>query len=98
MNVSLTPALEKFVQNKVKKGGYQSASEVVREALRVMGEAEKMEAIERASIRRKIELGYQQAVRGELLDGDEVFDAIEKQLAKRAREIKKSGKGRRRAA
>lgn len=36
MNVSLTPKLEGFVKAKVKAGNYNSASEVVREALRLM--------------------------------------------------------------
>jgi antitoxin ParD1/3/4 len=38
MNVSLTPELEKFVSAKVKSGRYNSASEVVREALRLLEE------------------------------------------------------------
>jgi putative addiction module CopG family antidote len=37
MNVSLTPELEKFVSAKVESGRYNSASEVVREALRRCG-------------------------------------------------------------
>ena len=40
MNVSLTPKLEKFVNNKVQAGRYNSASEVVREALRLLEEHE----------------------------------------------------------
>jgi len=36
MNVSLTPELEEIVQSKVRSGRYRSASEVVREALRLM--------------------------------------------------------------
>lgn len=36
MNVSLTPELDKFVTAKVKSGRYNSASEVVREALRLL--------------------------------------------------------------
>ena len=36
MNVSLTPELEKFVTAKVRSGRYNSASEVVREALRLL--------------------------------------------------------------
>lgn len=35
MNVSLTPKLEKWIATKVKGGKYQTASEVVREALRL---------------------------------------------------------------
>jgi antitoxin ParD1/3/4 len=38
MNVSLTPELEQLVQEKVKSGRYLSASEVVREALRLLEE------------------------------------------------------------
>ncbi len=38
MNVSLTPELEKFVSAKVEAGRYNSASEVVREALRLLEE------------------------------------------------------------
>lgn len=36
MNVSLTPKLESFVKAKVKTGDYNNASEVVREALRLL--------------------------------------------------------------
>src|SRR5207245_2295592 len=38
MNVSLTPELEALVNEKVKTGLYQTASEVVREALRLLKE------------------------------------------------------------
>lgn len=36
MNVSLTTKLENFVKSKVKTGDYNNASEVVREALRLL--------------------------------------------------------------
>lgn len=36
MNISLTPALEKMVQEKLASGLYNSASEIVREALRLL--------------------------------------------------------------
>jgi antitoxin ParD1/3/4 len=38
MNVSLTPELERFVASKVESGRYHSASEVVREAPRLLEE------------------------------------------------------------
>jgi predicted nucleotidyltransferase len=38
MNVSLTPKLEEFVRRKVASGLYNNASEVIREALRLMVE------------------------------------------------------------
>jgi len=36
MNISVTLALEAYVQAKLASGGYTSASEVVREALRLL--------------------------------------------------------------
>lgn len=41
MNVSLTPALEQFVNDKVATGLYNSVSEVIREALRLLISKEK---------------------------------------------------------
>ncbi len=41
MNVSLTPELEAMVRGKVESGSYASASEVIREALRIMEREEK---------------------------------------------------------
>ncbi len=40
MNVSLTPELEAFVEGAVKSGRYASASEAVREGLRLLQERE----------------------------------------------------------
>ena len=42
MNISLTPTLEKFVQDKVASGLYNSVSEVIREALRMMASKDKI--------------------------------------------------------
>ena len=36
MNVSLTPALERFIRRQVASGLYNNASEVVRESLRLL--------------------------------------------------------------
>ena len=44
MNVSLTPELESLVNHKVKTGLYNSASEVVREALRLLEEEDRIKA------------------------------------------------------
>ena len=38
MNISITPELEKFVDDEVKTGLYQSASEVIRAGLRCLKE------------------------------------------------------------
>lgn len=56
MNVSLTPELEKFVSAKVESGRYNSASEVVREALRLLEEHDQAMAVQLADFNQ--ELGH----------------------------------------
>jgi antitoxin ParD1/3/4 len=72
LNVSLTPELEQFVQSRVASGRYQTASEVVREGLRLLEEREQARATALKELRAKIRRGVEQADRGELLDGDAV--------------------------
>lgn len=54
MNVSLTPELEKFVSDKVEAGRYCSASEVVREALRLLEEHDQNRATRRAGFNQEL--------------------------------------------
>jgi antitoxin ParD1/3/4 len=54
MNVSLTPELEKFVSAKVGSGRYNSASEVVREALRLLEERDQMRAAQLAEFNQEL--------------------------------------------
>ena len=57
MNVSLTPELEKLVERKVKTGRYQTASEVVREALRALEERDQIMALRLAELRKEVQKG-----------------------------------------
>ena len=83
MNVSLTPELEAFVQSRVESGMYQTASEVVREGLRLLEyrEREREEILD--EIRAKIARGTAQADRGEVVDGELVFEKIRQLSAAR---------------
>jgi antitoxin ParD1/3/4 len=54
MNVSLTPDLEHFVHSKVKSGRYTSASEVIREALRVLEDHEQARGAQLAEFNREL--------------------------------------------
>jgi antitoxin ParD1/3/4 len=83
MNVSLTPELEKFVQSRVASGLFQTASEVVREGLRLLEERERAREAALAELRTKIRRGMEQADRDELLDGDAVFEEIRQLSARR---------------
>ena len=57
MNVNLTPHLEDLVRQKVESGLYSSASEVVREALRMMDEQDRLRAAKLSQLRGDIEDG-----------------------------------------
>ena len=65
MNVSLTPELEAMVAEKVKSGLYNSASEVVREGLRLVREQDQLREIRLNELRAEIQIGIDQADRGE---------------------------------
>ena len=55
MNVSLTPQLEQFVKEKVATGNYTSASEVMREALRLLKEEDRLKETHREPKYRTLE-------------------------------------------
>lgn len=57
MNVNLTPQLEELVRSKVASGMYTSASEVVREALRLMDEQDRLRAAKLEQLRDDIRQG-----------------------------------------
>ncbi len=61
MNFSLTPSLEQFVRDLASSGDYNNASEVVREAIRLLKRAEERRAL-------KMEL-----LRAAIRDGDEAI-------------------------
>ncbi len=57
INVNLTPQLEELVRAKVASGLYTSASEVVREALRLMDEKDQTRAAKLEQLRAEIHRG-----------------------------------------
>ncbi len=68
MNVSLTPELEKFVNTKVQTGRYNSASEVVREALRLLEEHERARASQLSEFNKELDRRLAALDRGEHVD------------------------------
>ncbi|MCC8987485.1 MAG: type II toxin-antitoxin system ParD family antitoxin [Candidatus Contendobacter sp.] len=57
MNISLTPHLEDLVKGKVDSGFYNSASEVMREALRLLEERDQLREMRLEELRREIRKG-----------------------------------------
>ena len=60
MNISLTPELVELVNGKVRSGMYHSASEVIREGLRLLKEQDEIRCIRLEHLRREVAIGTTQ--------------------------------------
>jgi antitoxin ParD1/3/4 len=78
MNVSLTPELEAMIRQQVDSGRYNNASEVVREALRLLEDHQRVQ-----HLRSLLAVGLEQAQRGELV---EFTPELVEDIARRAKE------------
>jgi antitoxin ParD1/3/4 len=83
MNISLTPHLEEMIRAKIASGSYNSASEVVREALRLLEDEDQLRSLKMQRLREDIREGLESGA-------SVVFDT--KEIKRVARE-KKSRKG-----
>lgn len=72
MNVSLTPELEEFVSTKVESGRYHSASEVVREALRLLEERDQERQTQLAEFNRELSRRLDMLDQGYHVDPEQV--------------------------
>ncbi len=68
MNFSLTPSLEQFVRDRADSGDYNNASEVVREAIRLLKRAEERRALKMERLRAAIREGDEALARSEFSD------------------------------
>ena len=80
MNVSLTPELEQLVNQKVQTGRYTSASEVIREGLRLLERRDEMQALQRDEMRRKIAAGVASLKAGKGADGEAFLAQLDAEL------------------
>ena len=84
----LTPELEQLVQQKVQSGLYVSASEVVREGLRLLQERDGLRTLRLTELRKQVALGLEQLESGDATDYDDAT------LQARIEAIKNQGKKR----
>lgn len=96
LNISLTPQLQQLLNEKLADGRYGSASEVVRDGLRLIEQRDRLLAID--EIRAKIDEAWQQSERGEGTDGERVFARMRKQLQTRLAPRKQGHSQRRKRA
>ena len=69
MNVSLTEPMEKYIRNKVALGEYETASEVVREALRLLRQRDE---VWKADVDAKIKAAMESVRAGRVFAPEEV--------------------------
>ena len=79
MNVSLTPHLEALVRGKVESGLYNSSSEVIREALRLLDERDRVREMRLSDLRKAIQEGIDS---GPSMPGEDIFDEIRRKVSK----------------
>lgn len=90
MNVNLTQELEKLVQKKVRSGRYNSASEVVREALRLMEQQDELRSLQIQQLRSRIGKGLKEAASGDGVDGEAFVQGLINNLG--ARKVKRTAR------
>ncbi|OGT51055.1 MAG: hypothetical protein A3E84_04350 [Gammaproteobacteria bacterium RIFCSPHIGHO2_12_FULL_42_13] len=82
MNISLTPDLEKYVQSKVRGGLYTSASEVIRESLRIMLSFEDVQKKRIKELDDTIALAMKQIQHGQKIAGDQSYKKMKAKIKK----------------
>lgn len=65
MDISLTPELEKLVQEKIASGLYESANEVIHESLLLLQERDKIREFRLRELKKEIQKGIDQLEQGE---------------------------------
>ena len=81
MNVQLTPELDQFVQSTVQAGRFNSPTEMVCEALRLLEQTDRLHNIQLQELRNRIDRGLGEAGRGERVDGETFMQGLIDDLA-----------------
>jgi len=77
MQLNLPPDLETLINKRISSGAYTNAEDVLRHALEAQDAEESWTDEERRALSAHIEEGYQQAERGQLIDGDQARREIQ---------------------
>ena len=67
-NISLTPEQNAFVDDVVRSGEYQNASEAIRDALRALQQRRKEDALKLKALRQQIKAGTDALDRGDFVE------------------------------
>jgi antitoxin ParD1/3/4 len=67
-NISLTPEQDAFIEEAVKSGEYQNASEAVRDALRTLQQRRREDALKLEALRRQIDASVAALEKGQFIE------------------------------
>jgi antitoxin ParD1/3/4 len=67
-NISLTPEQDAFIERVVRAGDYQNASEAIRDALRVLQQKRREDALKLKALRAQIKAGLAALGRGDFIE------------------------------
>jgi antitoxin ParD1/3/4 len=83
-NISLTAEQDAFVERVVKAGEYQNASEAIRDALRVLQQKRREDALKLRALRAQVKAGLNALERGDFTEvADEDLDGYLEKLTAR---------------
>jgi antitoxin ParD1/3/4 len=85
VTVTLTTEQEKFIAEQLADGHYRSASDVIAQSLGMLRAQEEFIRENAAELREKIAVGIEQIRRGEVLEGEKVFDQLIEKNRRRTR-------------
>lgn len=81
MYVSLPQEQEQFIEEQLRKGKYSNADDVIRDALKLLEERQLLENKKRLEeLRKQIAIGTEQIARGQVVDGEVVFDRLREKI------------------
>jgi antitoxin ParD1/3/4 len=84
-NISLTTEQDDFIEQVVKRGEYQNASETIRDALRALQQRRREDALKLKALRTQIKAGLDALKRGESTEvGNEELEEYLEGLAARS--------------
>ncbi len=80
MSIYLKPEQEKFIQEQIKNGNYNTADEVIAEAFRVLEERDAINRRRLEELQHKIASGTEQIAQGQVTDGEVVFARLQEKI------------------
>jgi antitoxin ParD1/3/4 len=86
VNISLKPELEQWIEQKIESGQYTSASEVVEEALYLLGDRDLFRAMKREGLRQELQRGMDSPISGSLDAENIIRRGRERLFAKKVQE------------